>query len=79
MFENSAKIYSILNFRVIWSAIKSYFSEWFPLSDFDEITSNYSNTELFFSISVNSGFTNTYLAASRLGEYLATIRLDFKE
>ena len=35
--------------------------------------------QLFFSISVNSGFRNIYLAALWLGEYLATIRLDFKE
>ena len=33
----------------------------------------------FFSISVNSGFRNTYLAASRLGKYLAIIHLDFKD
>ena len=35
--------------------------------------------QLFFSISVNSGFRNIYLAASRLVKYLATIHLDFKE
>ena len=35
--------------------------------------------QLFFSISVNSGFKNIYLAASQLGKYLATIHLDFKE
>ena len=34
---------------------------------------------LFFSISVNSGFRNIYLAASPLGKYSATIHLDFKE
>ena len=34
----------------------------------------------FFSISVNRGFRNIYLATSRLGEiYIATIHLDFKE
>ena len=35
--------------------------------------------QLFFSISVNSDFRNIYLAASRLGELLASIHLDFKE
>ena len=35
--------------------------------------------QLFFSISVNSGFRNTYLAASQLGKYLPIIHLDFKE
>ena len=35
--------------------------------------------QLFFSISVNSGFRNIYLATSWLGKYLATIHLDFKE
>ena len=35
--------------------------------------------QLFFSISVNSGFRNIYLAASRRRKYLATIHLDFKE
>ena len=35
--------------------------------------------QLFFSISVNSGFRNIYLPTSWLGEYLATIYLDFKE
>ena len=35
--------------------------------------------QLFFSISVNSGFRNIYLAASQLGKYLVTIHLDFKE
>ena len=35
--------------------------------------------QLFFSISVNRGFRNIYLAASRLSKYLATIHLDFKE
>ena len=34
----------------------------------------------FFSISVNRGFGNIYLATSGLGEiYIATIHLDFKE
>ena len=35
--------------------------------------------QLFFSISVNSGFRKMYLATSRHGKYLATIHLDFKE
>ena len=35
--------------------------------------------QLFFSISVNSGFRNIYLAAWRLSKYLASIHLDFKE
>ena len=35
--------------------------------------------QLFFSISVNSGFRNIYLSASRLGKYITTIHLDFKE
>ena len=35
--------------------------------------------QLFFSISVNSGLRNIYLATSWLGKYLATIHLDFKE
>ena len=35
--------------------------------------------QLFFSTSVNSGFRNVYLAASRLGKYVASIHLDFKE
>jgi len=35
--------------------------------------------QLFFSISVNSGFRNIYLATSWLGKYFATIHLDFKE
>ena len=30
-------------------------------------------------ISMNSGFGNIYLAASRLGKYIATILLHFKE
>ena len=35
--------------------------------------------QLFFSISMNSGFRNIYLATSWLDKYLATIHLDFKE
>ena len=35
--------------------------------------------QLFFSIPVNSGFRNIYLATSWLGKYFATIYLDFKE
>ena len=35
--------------------------------------------QLFFSISVNSGFRNIYLATSWLGKYFATIHLNFKE
>ena len=34
---------------------------------------------LFFSVSVNSGFRNIYLAASPLGKLSATIHLHFKE
>ena len=35
--------------------------------------------QLFFSISVNSGFRNIYLATLWLGKYFATIHLDFKD
>ena len=35
--------------------------------------------QLFFSISVNSGFRNIYLATSWLSIYFTTIHLDFKE
>ena len=35
--------------------------------------------QLFFSISVNSGFRNIWFATSWLGIYLATIHLDFRE
>ena len=53
------------------------------LADFVEITSCvyslYILKQLFFSISVNSGFRNIYLATSWLGKYLAIIQLDFKE
>ena len=35
--------------------------------------------QLFFSISVNNGFYNIYLAASRLVKYSAIIHLYFKE
>ena len=35
--------------------------------------------QLLFSISVNSGFRNIYLASSWLGKHLASIHLDFKE
>ena len=35
--------------------------------------------QLFFSISVNGGFRNLYLAASCLCKYSATIDLDVKE
>ena len=34
--------------------------------------------QLFVSISVNSGFGNIDLAASRLGKHLATIHLNLK-
>ena len=33
----------------------------------------------FSSISVNSGFQNIHLHASHVGEYSATIHLDFRE
>ena len=46
------------------------------LSDFVEITSCvYTKTINLFN-SVNNGFRDIYLAASRRGEYLATIHLD---
>ena len=35
--------------------------------------------QLFFSISVKSGFRNTYLATSWLGKYFATIHFFLKE
>ena len=35
--------------------------------------------QLFSSISVNSGFQNIRLHASHVGEYSATIHLDFRE
>ena len=35
--------------------------------------------QLFFSMSVNSGFRNIYLATSWHGKYFASIHLDFKE
>ena len=50
-----------LNFCDIWSV---------KLSDFVEITSCIYNKTIFFSISVNSGFRNIYLASSRLGKYI---------
>ena len=69
------------NFRVSsWPdlPIKSYF-----LMVFSQILLRslrvYILKQLFFSISVNSGFRNIYLATSSLGKYLATIYLDFKE
>ena len=40
---------------------------------------NATKSVLVLSISVNSGFSNIYLAASWLGKYIATIHLDFKE
>ena len=58
-----------LNCRVSsWSdlSIKSYFLM-------------VSSLILRWSISVNSGFRNIYLATSWLSKYLATIHLDFKE
>ena len=35
--------------------------------------------QLFSSISVNSGFQNIHLHVSHVGEYSATIHLDFRE
>ena len=68
-----------LNLRVIWSVNQIVHFNGF-LSDFVEITSCvYLRKQLFFSISVNSGFRDIYLAASRLCQDLATIHLDFKE
>ena len=59
-------------------SIKSYF---WMVSSLILLTSLrvYILKQLFFSISVNSGFRNIYLATSWLGKYLATIHLDFKE
>ena len=55
-----------LNFRVIWSVNQIVPFNGF-LSDFVEITSCV-YTKTIMSISVNSGFRNIYLAASRLGK-----------
>ena len=39
----------------------------------------YTLIQLFSSMSVNSGFLNIHLHASHVGEYSATIHLDFRE
>ena len=54
------------NFCVIWSVVNQIVSFNGFLSDFVEITSWVYTKQLFFSISVNCGFRNIYLAASRL-------------
>ena len=67
-----------LNFRVSSSpdlSIKSYL---LMVSSLILLRSLRVYIRLFFSISVNSGFRNLYLATSWLGKYLATIHLDFK-
>ena len=63
----------LLNFRVIWSVNRIVLFNGF-LSDFvDGSLRVYILKQWFFSISVNSGFRNIYLAASRLTKYPATI------
>ena len=77
MFENSAKIY-FLNYAWFDLSVKLYFlmvSSLILLRSLRVCTLK----QLFFSISVNSGFRNIYLPTSWLGKYLATIHLDFKE
>ena len=69
-FKPLHSCYEVLNlwitiFRVIWSVNQIVLSNGF-LSDFVEITSCVLK-QLFFSISVNSAFRNSYLDASRLG------------
>ena len=54
------------NFCVIWSVVNQIVSFNGFLSDFVEITSCVYTKQLFFSILVNCGFRNIYLAASRL-------------
>ena len=51
-----------LNLRLIWSVNQIVLFNGF-LSDFVEITSLYILKQLFFSMSVNSGFWNIYLTA----------------
>ena len=77
MFKNSAKIY-FYTFAWFDPSIESYF---LIVSYLILLRSRcvYILKQLFFSISVNSGFWDIYLAASRLGKYLATLHLDFKE
>ena len=75
------KFYKELNFRVSsWPdlSIKSYFLMVSSLILLRSLRV-YILKQLFFSISVNSGFRNIYLATSWLGKYLATIHFDFKE
>ena len=70
-----------LNFRVsTWPdlSIKSYFLMVSSLI-LRRSLRVYTLKQLFFSISVNSGSRNIYLATLWLGKYLATIPLDFKE
>ena len=75
MFENSAKIY-LKTFAWFDPSIKSYFLMVSSLILLRSLRV-YILKQLFFSISVNSGFRNIYLSASRLRKYLATIHLDF--
>ena len=70
-----------LNFRVAsWPdlSVKSYFLMVSSLMLLGSLPV-YILKQLFFSVSVNSGFRKIYLATSWLGKYLATIHLDFKE
>ena len=48
------------------------------LAEIQKLTATYILRQLLFSISVNSGFRNIYLATSWLGKHLASIHLDFK-
>ena len=72
--QNSTKIYiKTFVWFEIWSVYQIVLFNRF-LSDFVEITSCvYTVKQLFFSISVNSGFRNIYVAASRLGKFSPTI------
>ena len=71
-----------LNFRVSsWPdlSIKSYFLMVSSLILLRSLRVYILKQLFFFSISVNSGFYNIYLATSWLGKYAATLHLDFKE
>ena len=48
------------------------------LAEIQKLTATYILRQLLFSILVNSGFRNIYLATSSLGKHLASIHLDFK-
>ena len=61
--------------RQFYLSIKSYFLTVYPLILLRSLRV-YILKQLFFSISVNSGFRNIYLAAKK---FSATVHLDFKE